>query len=73
MNNTQDIRFQQLQQWLQNFVTDKNYSLVPASSDASFRRYFRLTQNDSSQIIMDSPPEHEDNHAFIGNHSRCAL
>ncbi len=65
MNNTQDIRFQQLQQWLQNFVTDKNYSLVPASSDASFRRYFRLTQNDSSQIIMDSPPEHEDNHAFI--------
>lgn len=65
MNITQDIRFQQLQQWLQSFVTDKNYSLTPASSDASFRRYFRLTQKDGSFIVMDSPPEHEDNQAFI--------
>ncbi|MDO8826563.1 aminoglycoside phosphotransferase family protein [Methylophaga sp.] len=65
MNNTQDIRFQQLQQWLQSFVTDQNYSLTPASSDASFRRYFRLEQLGGSYIIMDSPPEHEDNHAFI--------
>lgn len=65
MNITQDIRFQQLQQWLQSFVTDKNYSLTPASSDASFRRYFRLAQQDGSFIVMDSPPEHEDNQAFI--------
>lgn len=65
MNITQDIRFQQLQQWLQSFVTDKNYSLTPASSDASFRRYFRLKQKDDSYIVMDSPPEHEDNQAFI--------
>ena len=65
MNHKQDIRFQQLQQWLQGFVTDKHYSLTPASSDASFRRYFRLQQMDSSFIVMDSPPEHEDNHAFI--------
>jgi hypothetical protein len=54
-----------LQQWLQSFVTDQNYSLTPASSDASFRRYFRLEQLGGSYIIMDSPPEHEDNHAFI--------
>ncbi|HAD31066.1 MAG TPA: aminoglycoside phosphotransferase, partial [Methylophaga sp.] len=59
MNHKQDIRFQQLQQWLQDFVTDKNYSLTPASSDASFRRYFRLQQMDASFIVMDSPPEHE--------------
>ena len=65
MNNKQDIRFQQLQQWLQGFITDKNYSLAPASSDASFRRYFRLQQMDSSFIVMDSPPEHEDNQSFI--------
>ena len=65
MNHKQDIRFQQLQQWLQGFVTDKHYSLTPASSDASFRRYFRLQQMDSSFIVMDSPPEHEDNQSFI--------
>lgn len=65
MNNKQDIRFQQLQQWLQGFITDKNYSLAPASSDASFRRYFRLQQMDSNFIVMDSPPEHEDNQSFI--------
>jgi len=65
MNNTQDIRFQQLQQWLQSFITDKDYSLAPASSDASFRRYFRLSQQNGSYIVMDSPPEHEDNQAFI--------
>lgn len=65
MNQTQDIRFQELQQWLQSFVSDKNYSLVAASSDASFRRYFRLKQNAESYIIMDSPPEHEDNQSFI--------
>lgn len=65
MNNIQDIRFQKLQQWLQSFVTDKTYSLKPVSSDASFRRYFRLTQQHGSLIVMDSPPEHEDNQAFI--------
>lgn len=65
MNMKQDIRFQQMQQWLQSFITDTSYSLTSASSDASFRRYFRLMQSDGSHIIMDSPPELEDNEAFV--------
>lgn len=62
---TQDIRFQQLQQWLQPFIDDPEFTLSPASSDASFRRYFRLQQKNDSYIVMDSPPEHEDNQAFV--------
>lgn len=44
---------------------------VPASSDASFRRYFRIQSNDGSSdvsksfIVMDAPTEHEDCRPFI--------
>jgi len=37
---------------------------VPASSDASFRRYFRV-QGDVSCIIMDAPPPQEDCGPFV--------
>ncbi|MEZ5659677.1 MAG: phosphotransferase [Burkholderiaceae bacterium] len=42
-------------------------SLRPASSDASFRRYFRIDARDPQQaslIIMDAPPEHENTTMF---------
>ncbi|PRB80840.1 aminoglycoside phosphotransferase [Pseudomonas sp. MYb185] len=39
--------------------------LQPASSDASFRRYFRWSDGQHSLIIMDAPPEHEDVRPFI--------
>lgn len=37
----------------------RNVRLVPASSDASFRRYFRAHRGDESFIVMDAPPERE--------------
>lgn len=37
---------------------------VPASEDASFRRYFRV-QADESLIVMDAPPPQEDCRPFI--------
>ena len=41
-------------------------TLVPASSDAGFRRYFRVTRADQGTfIVMDAPPEHENLPAFI--------
>ena len=43
-------------------------TLRPASSDASFRRYFRLdapTAPRGTLIIMDAPPEKEDCHPFV--------
>ena len=41
-------------------------SLVPASADASFRRYFRATwPNGETAILMDAPPDKEDVKPFV--------
>jgi aminoglycoside/choline kinase family phosphotransferase len=41
-------------------------SVHAASADASFRRYFRVTRQDgSSLVIMDAPPEKEDSRPFV--------
>lgn len=45
---------------------------VPASSDASFRRYFRLTGPDGSVIAMDAPPQQEDSRPFVDVARRLA-
>lgn len=62
---------------LQHFIKDQHQafgldpdSLVVASADASFRRYWRIGASQSSKqsttlIIMDAPPEHEDCQPFI--------
>ena len=45
---------------------DQEYSFEPASADASFRRYFRVSLADgSTRIVMDAPPEHEDCRPFL--------
>jgi len=40
-------------------------TLCPASSDASFRRYFRIAGKGGSFIVMDAPPAHEDVRPFV--------
>ncbi|GAB3392858.1 aminoglycoside phosphotransferase family protein [Azotobacter armeniacus] len=40
-------------------------SLTPASSDASFRRYFRWQDGERSLIVMDAPPPQEDCRPFV--------
>lgn len=39
--------------------------MEPASSDASFRRYFRVEHGGETLIVMDSPPDKEDCLPFI--------
>ena len=39
--------------------------LTPASSDASFRRYFRWEDGTRSLIVMDAPPPQEDCRPFV--------
>lgn len=39
--------------------------IVPASGDASFRRYYRIDNGASSRIVMDAPPELEDSRSFV--------
>lgn len=41
------------------------YTLAPASADASFRRYFRVTVADGTRIVMDAPPLQENCRPFI--------
>ncbi|MFM9887999.1 MAG: aminoglycoside phosphotransferase family protein [Burkholderiales bacterium] len=62
------IRFTQVQRWVEKQLPATAYQLAPASADASFRRYFRVTLGDGSGktfIVMDAPPEHEDCRPFI--------
>ncbi len=39
--------------------------IAPASADASFRRYFRVSRGADSFIVMDAPPDKEDLKPFI--------
>lgn len=39
--------------------------IVPLAGDASFRRYFRVTQGPRRAVLMDAPPPHEDPRPFI--------
>lgn len=58
-------RLAALQDWLHRVLPGKDFSLAPASSDASFRRYFRVSLSDRPLIVMDAPPEHENCAPFI--------
>ncbi len=40
-------------------------TIVPITGDASFRRYFRVTEGDRRAVLMDAPPPHEDPRPFI--------
>jgi len=46
--------------------------LLPASADASFRRYFRIRRDGESFIVMDAPPEQEDSRRFVDIAGRLA-
>ncbi|MBL8398201.1 MAG: phosphotransferase, partial [Candidatus Accumulibacter sp.] len=44
----------------------ESLAIVPASADASFRRYFRVTLPDrTTRIVMDAPPDKEDCRPFL--------
>jgi len=48
-------------------------SLAPASSDASFRRYFRISAAQGTLVVMDVPPPKEDCRPFIDVARRLAV
>ncbi len=53
-----------LQQWLVQ-LGYRDFDLAPASADASFRSYLRLTRDNGSLIVMDAPPGREDCRPFV--------
>lgn len=62
---TQDIRLEQLTQWVRSLPDWEQAILEPASADASFRRYFRAHSPESTAICMDAPPDKEDVMTFV--------
>ncbi|MDD1627497.1 MAG: phosphotransferase [Methylococcaceae bacterium] len=60
-----DLRTISMLDWLENDLLLTIISCEPASSDASFRRYFRIKVPDGQFIIMDAPPEKENIEPFI--------
>lgn len=60
-------RLTELQQWLESLSANSYTDLRPASADASFRQYFRVsnTQDSKNYIVMDAPTDKEDCRPFI--------
>ena len=70
-----DPRLQTMLRWLSSLPAElalELESLAPASSDASFRRYFRLNAAQGTLVVMDAPPAQEDCHPFIDVAKRLA-
>lgn len=73
--NVDDSRLQELTHWFAEqlpqiaqqagFAETSVNSLQPASSDASFRRYFRWHSASSDLVMMDAPPPQEDCRPFV--------
>jgi N-acetylmuramate 1-kinase len=61
-----DQRLTALTAWAARVLDDPRCAIRPASADASFRRYFRVTDgNGASFIAMDAPPDREDSRPYV--------
>lgn len=60
-------RMSQLEEWLETIGSHALSNIRPASADASFRRYFRVDDENTGRtfIIMDAPPDKEDSAPFV--------
>jgi aminoglycoside/choline kinase family phosphotransferase len=60
-----DARFALIHDWLSRELRLPLERLLPASSDASFRRYFRVFSARGSYVVMDAPPGKEDVRPYL--------
>jgi len=60
-----DHRLEELKTWINQSTSLSAESIIPASADASFRRYFRLSHENNTYIVMDAPPDKESVSQFI--------
>jgi aminoglycoside/choline kinase family phosphotransferase len=65
MTIQQDERLEALSNWLRKILKLQVEAIEPASSDASFRRYFRTYFDGISRIVMDAPPPKENVRPFV--------
>jgi aminoglycoside/choline kinase family phosphotransferase len=60
LSDASDSRLSLLTQWACEDLGLAGGRITTASADASFRRYFRITRQAYSYILMDAPPDKED-------------
>jgi N-acetylmuramate 1-kinase len=71
LSDSNSERRQALERWVSELYPGREWSLTPASADASFRRYFRIAFTAASPvgaptiIVMDAPPALEDCRPFV--------
>ncbi|MGH8631446.1 MAG: aminoglycoside phosphotransferase family protein [Burkholderiales bacterium] len=54
-----------LERWIAEQLPGRTFGLAPASADASFRRYFRVSYGTQTLIAMDAPAPQEDCRPFV--------
>ena len=62
---TLDARAESAKRWAMRVAQVDEGHFMPASADASFRRYFRLRSHGTSWIVMDAPPAQENCGPFL--------
>jgi len=65
MEYTMQLRQNELQNWLCDTLNTPLFDLTALSGDASFRRYYRLTINNETRVVVDAPPEKEPLKPFV--------
>ena len=60
-----DARRALILDWLARELRLAPSRIEPASSDASFRRYFRVFTPTATYVVMDAPPEREDVRPYL--------
>ncbi|MGY6588916.1 MAG: aminoglycoside phosphotransferase family protein [Wenzhouxiangella sp.] len=60
-----DLRRLQAETWAARELNWTDWQSEAISSDASFRRYFRLRRDGQAWVVMDAPPEREPVDAFV--------
>ena len=64
--NPPDLRLEALRRWISVELARPMASIDVASADASFRRYFRVTEEGGATLIaMDAPPDKEDIRPYL--------
>jgi aminoglycoside/choline kinase family phosphotransferase len=65
LTDASDSRLAELTQWVFGDLGFAGSRIAPASVDASFRRYFRVTRGVDSYVVMDAPPDKEHLEPFL--------
>ena len=58
-----------ISKWIKQYYSS-SFKIEVASSDASFRSYYRITSDDDVKIVMDSPPDKEPLQPFLDVNKR---